>query len=391
MRIVVAPDAFKESMSASEAARAIARGVERGAAAMGARVEIDACPVSDGGAGLVDAFAEAMRAERRTTCVCGPLGEPVMAEWATVDERAGVARRGLLAVIELSSAAGLPLVARERRNPERTTTYGVGELVRAALDAGATRIALGVGNSATCDGGAGMGAALGASFLDERGGRIDRPRGGDLMRIARIDIGALDARLARTEIVVACDVNNPLFGPEGAAHVFAPQKGAAPEQVERLDAGLRNLARRCAEAGINADPDTPGSGAAGGVGFGARAFLGAAMRSGAELVLERIGFEQRVRGAALVITGEGRLDGQSLRGKLVVRVAEAAQRAGAPTVALVGAITEEGRAALRERGGPLGGAVAIADPTQPLEMNLKNGPALLEAAAERVVRERQFA
>ena len=379
---LIAPDEFKESLRARDAALAIARGVALGAERAGVRIECDLAPLSDGGAGFVETLVAARGGETLRDRVVGPLGQHVEALWGLLPP--GEGERAGTAVVELSAAAGMTLVPRDRRDPTRTTTFGVGELIARALDAGAGTVLLGIGNSATCDAGAGMASALGVRFLDAQGAPIAQPTGADLARIARVDLGARDARLTRARVVVACDVDNPLFGPRGAAHVFAPQKGATPAQVRALDDGLRSLAQRCAEAGVGADPDEPGSGAAGGVGFGARAFLGATSARGAVIALEALGFDRRIMRADLFITGEGRLDAQSLGGKAPVEAARRAAEVGALCVALVGATGEGWERATRARGGPFDEVVVVADPDASLAANLARGGANLEAHAARI-------
>jgi len=379
MNVLLAPDAFKECMSATDAASAMARGVEAASQRLGRPVSVDRCPVSDGGAGLVDALLTAKSGQRRTTTVTGPLGDPVEAAWGWIKEDDGTA------VIEMSAAAGLPLVPVDRRDPERTTTYGVGELIRAALDAGAGRIILGIGNSATCDGGAGMASALGAAFLDERGDLIERPSGGDLTRLGRIELDGLDERLGSTEILVACDVDNPLFGPEGSAAVYGPQKGASRKQVERLDQALRRLANCAQDVGVQVDAAAPGAGAAGGVGFGLMAFCRGQLRRGVDLVLRAADFTERAGRADLVLTGEGRLDAQSLRGKATIGVARAASRTGTRVIALVGSCGQGWEAATEAGGGPVERVVRITPESMSTDEALEAGPRLLAAATESAV------
>jgi len=366
MRVVCAPDSFKESMTAVDAAHAMARGVR----AARPDADCDICPVSDGGEGFVDAMAASCGGERVTARVHGPLGEPVDAGWlALPDGRAA---------IEMAAASGLELVPPHQRDPTRATTYGTGQLIAAALDAGCTRILVGIGGSATCDGGAGMAQALGVRFWTPDGKPcVCGLAGGGLADIARIDRDRMHPRIADAQIVVACDVTNPLCGPRGSAAVYGPQKGATPAQVRQLDDGLAHLAAVC-----GVDADVPGFGAAGGMGFGLVTFLGAQMQRGIGLVLDAIGFEQRVAGADLCLTGEGRLDGQSLSGKTVVGVARAAQRAGVPTHALVGATGDGAEAALAHG---LSGIHIIA-PGLPLAESMRRGAALLAEAAERLVR-----
>lgn len=319
MRIVVAPDKFKGSLTATQAAAAIGAGLARGCPG----AEILLLPVADGGDGTVDA-AVAAGYERHRVTVPGPTGEPVDAVFAV---------RGHDAVVEMAEASGLRRLPGGRPRPRTASTYGTGRLVAAALDAGARHIVLGVGGSAGTDGGAGMVAALGARLLDASGVEITHG-GAGLAGLDRIDVRGLDPRLGDTEVVIACDVDNPLVGPRGAAAVFGPQKGASTRDVEMLDAALARYAdvvRR--DLGV-AVADLPGAGAAGGTAAGAVAFLGARLTSGIALVLDVVGFADALAGADLVITGEGSLDVQSLSGKAPVGVARAA--AGVPVIALVG-------------------------------------------------------
>lgn len=375
-RILVASDAFKDCMTNAEATRAIARGLRVRARMSNLQLEILERPLSDGGAGFVDAISAGSQHQRTQRQVCGPLGDPVDASFALLPRPAGPT-----AVLQLSDAAGLAIVPHHKRNPEQTTTYGVGELIAAAIDAGAREILLGIGNSATCDGGAGLLAALGARFLDESGQPIARPTGADLVRIAKIDAAPLGARIRDARFTVACDVTNPLFGPSGSAHVFAPQKGANPHQVARLDAGLRNFAQRVAEAGFAFSPDTAGAGAAGGVSFGLAALCGAALTPGAELVLDAMGFDDLLKGASLLITGEGRFDATSLSGKAAFAAGRRAQRAGVKAIALVGATGGGWESGLHGRGGPFTKIIAITPIGMPHDAALLNAPRLLQDAA----------
>jgi glycerate kinase len=326
MKVVIAPDSFKESLSAAEVAAAIAAGLRE----VWPQAELVCRPMADGGEGTLTALIAATGGEYRETLVRDPLGEPVAAQWGWI---AG----SRSAVIEMAAASGLHLVPPARRDVLRACTYGTGELIRAALDAGATRIVLGFGGSATNDGGSGMLRALGARFEDAAGQPL-APGGAALAQLARIDLSGLDPRLAQVDFEVACDVDNPLCGPRGASQVFGPQKGATPEQVRQLDAALARFADVCAQALGRDDRDLPGSGAAGGIGFAARSFLGASFRPGIELVAEVSGLEQALVGADLVITGEGRLDLQTLHGKTPMGVAAIARRHGVPVVALAGTL-----------------------------------------------------
>lgn len=326
MRVVVAPDSFKESLSAVEAADAIAAGVREA----GRDAQIDLCPMADGGEGTVEAMVAASGGGFRTADVFGPLGEPRQA-------RFGILGDGATAVIEMAAAAGLALVPPEKRNPLLTTTFGVGCLMRAALDAGARNMVIGIGGSATVDGGTGCAQALGVVFVSEAGeaGPCGLA-GGGLADIRRIDISDRDPRIADCRIRVACDVANPLTGPDGAAAVYGPQKGATPEMVEALDAGLANLA-----AVIRRDLDVdvqhlPGAGAAGGLGAGLVAFAGAVLQPGVDTVAEAVDLERRIRQADLVITGEGKLDSQSAAGKTAFGVARIAAAAGVPAICIPG-------------------------------------------------------
>lgn len=325
MKIIIAPDSFKESLSAPDAARAIERGVKE--ACPGAHTVL--VPMADGGEGTVRAVLAATGGQARQTRVRDALGREVLAEWGCLPDGS--------AVIEMAAAAGLEAIAPEDRAPLAADTYGVGELIRAALDSGASRLILGLGGSATTDGGAGMLRALGARLLDAQGQTLP-PGGAALAQLAHLDLDALDPRLADLDIQLACDVDNPLCGPHGAAHIFGPQKGADAAQVEQLDAALARLAD-VAEARLGRrHRDAPGTGAAGGLGFAAHAVLGARFRPGAELIAELGGLALALQGATLVITGEGRLDAQTLRGKTPIGVARLAQQAGVPVVALAGSL-----------------------------------------------------
>jgi glycerate kinase len=337
MRIVVAPDKFKGSLPAAEVAAAVAAGLR----AVAGDAEILAMPVADGGDGTVDA-AVAAGFERVPVTAAGPDGEPV---------RASYARRGDVAVVELACVCGLALLPAGRRAPLTASSFGAGEVLRAALDAGARQVVLGVGGSASTDGGAGMLAALGARVLGADGEPVGREvagrrvaGGADLELVAALDLAGLHPafRSGEASLTLAADVDNPLTGLDGAAAVYGPQKGASPAEVARLDAGLERWAAVVAATVGKEWSAAPGAGAAGGVGFAAMAVLGARMQPGIELVLELTGLEARLAGADLVITGEGSLDGQSLAGKAPVGVARAAARHGVPVVAVAGRNTLTG-------------------------------------------------
>src|SRR5580704_15232084 len=325
MKIVVAPDKFKGSLPATQVASAIAAGLH----AVLPDAELVTVPVADGGEGTVDA-AVAAGFERVPVTAAGPTGDPV---------RSGYARRGEVAVVELAGVCGLARLPGGRPAPLAASSFGAGEVLRAALESGARRIVLGVGGSASTDGGAGLLQALGARVLGASGELAPPMGGGALRDVAALDLTGLHAARHGAEIILAADVDNPLTGPDGAAEVYGPQKGASPAEVTVLAAGLRRWAAVVA-ATIGTDwSQVPGAGAAGGVGFAALAVLGATRRPGIELVLDLAGFETALDGADLVITGEGSLDTQSLAGKAPVGVARAAARLGIPVIAVTGRST----------------------------------------------------
>lgn len=370
MKIVIAPDSFKESLSAPEVAQAIARGW----LAVYPDAEIALCPMADGGEGTVDAVLAATGGERRELTVQGPLATQVQAHWGWLGDGT--------AVIEMAAASGLHWVPSAQRDARVTSSYGTGELIRAALDAGATRIILGLGGSATNDGGSGLLRALGARFLDAGGNEL-RPGGAALAKLQRVDLSALDARLHDVQVDVAADVDNPLCGPRGASAVFGPQKGANPAQVEELDAALARMAEVVSEALGEDFSNFPGVGAAGGLGFAAKAFFDARFRPGVELVAELSGLAEAVAGATLVITGEGRLDAQSLHGKTPVGVARVAQAQGVPVVALAGSLGD-GYQQVREAG--IEAAFSLAPGPISLEYACAHAAEELEARAADLAR-----
>lgn len=367
MKVLIAPDSFKESLSA----RAVAEAIAAGWARVYPDAELLLCPMADGGEGTVDAVLAATGGERQQTEVSGPLGDPVQATWGLLP--------GQRAVIEMAEASGLHLVEPARRDVLTASSYGTGELIRAALDAGVRRIVLGLGGSATNDGGAGLLCALGVRMLDVDG--RDLPAGGAaLARLRHIDLTGLDTRLAQVEVLVAADVDNPLCGPRGASAVFGPQKGASPAQVAQLDAALGHYAD-VMTATLGEDlRDQPGVGAAGGLGFAAKAVLKAAFRPGIQLVAELAGLAEALQDADLVITGEGRLDGQSLHGKTPVGVARLARAAGVPVIALAGSLGE-GYQRLYAEG--IGAAFSLAPGPLSLEQAMAEaGPQLSARAAD---------
>jgi glycerate 2-kinase len=376
VRVVLAPDSFKESLSAAEAAAAMERGVRR----VLPYAETLVCPVADGGEGTLDVIVGAAAGWIDAVSVTGPLGAPVIA-------RLGLVGDGTTAIVEMAQASGLGLVPLDRRDPLRTTSRGTGELIRAALDRGVGRIVVAVGGSATNDAGAGALQALGAALLDATGKPVG-PGGGALTRLARIDLGGLDPRLRTTRLDVACDVTNPLVGPTGASAVFGPQKGAPSEAVALLDANLRLFAevvRR--DAGLDVAA-LPGAGAAGGLGAALVACGGRLLR-GIDLVLDLLGFDELIRDADAVITGEGRLDAQTPGGKALAGVVARAARQSVAVIALAGRLMP-GFESLYGKGlsaaysitpGPMALAEALAGTSENLERAAGDVARLLALAA----------
>ncbi len=325
MRIVIAPQEFKGSLSASRAAEAIAEGACRAVP----DADLLTIPMADGGPGTVEAVLAATGGQLIEVAVEDPLGRPLRARWGLL--------QGGTAVIEMAAAAGLSLLSSEEQDPRVVSTYGVGQLVVAALEEGCRRLIVGLGGSATNDGGAGMATALGARFLDAAGADLP-PGGAALAKLERIDIAGLDPRLGECEVTAAADVTNPLCGPEGASLVYGPQKGADARVAEELDAALRRYAE-IVERELGVDVmDAPGAGAAGGLGAGLIAFLGASVERGVEVVARTVHLRERLRGADLLLTGEGRLDEQTVYGKTVAGVARIAAEEKVPVVVLAGSL-----------------------------------------------------
>lgn len=371
MKIIIAPDSFKDSLSAEGVAAAIAEGLAR----VWPEAQLVLCPMADGGEGTVESVLAACEGELRTTAVQGPLGTSVEAHW-------GWLAASHTAIIEMAEASGLQLVPVGQRDACTSSTFGTGELILAALDAGAQRIILAIGGSATNDGGAGALQALGLKLLDDQGQTL--ARGGlALDALARIDLEGLDPRLALVRFEIAADVNNPLCGEHGASAIFGPQKGASPQQVQQLDRALGHFADHCAQVLPRDVRDEPGSGAAGGLGFAAKAFLGAQFRPGVEVVAELVGLEQAVRGADLVITGEGRFDAQTLRGKTPFGVARVARQHGVPVVVLAGTLGQ-GYEQMYQHG--VEAAFALASGPMTLEQACAEAPRLLSERAEAIAR-----
>jgi glycerate kinase len=369
MRIVIAPQEFKGSLTASEAAAAMAEGARRALP----EAKLETIPMADGGPGTVESVVAAAGGRTATATVQDPLGRPVAAQWGIVD--------GQTAVVEMAAAAGLWRLAEEERDPRVTSTYGVGQLVLAALDAGCRRLIVGLGGSATNDGGAGMAAALGVRFLDAEGSQL--PAGGAaLARLERVDASGLDQRLHECEVMAATDVTNPLCGPEGASLVYGPQKGADPETARELDAALRRYGE-IVERDLGMPVlDTPGAGAAGGLGAGLVAFLEARIEPGVEVVARTVRLGERLRGADLVLTGEGRLDGQTGYGKTVAGVTRITRAEGVPVIAVAGSLGQ-GWERLLKLG--VDGVEAIVPRSGTLEEAMARPAEMLAATTERAV------
>ena len=371
VRVVIAPDKFKSCLTAPQVCEAIAAGVRS------ARpdAQIDLCPMADGGEGTVAALVVATGGRLETRRVTGPL--PDMKVEATF----GMLGGGRTAVIEMASASGLALLKPEDRNPLNTTTFGTGELLVEAAKLGVKEILLGIGGSATTDAGVGCAQAAGLPVILEGGAPVSPTEplcGRDLESVVLIKHGR-GSPVERVKITVACDVTNPLYGPNGAARVFGPQKGATPGQVEELDAALRSLAERL---GKTAEANAPGAGAAGGLGFGLLAFFGATLRPGVEIVMDAVGLRDRLKNADLCITGEGRLDAQSLSGKTPIGVARLCKTMSVPCVAIVGSTGEGAEAALREG---VASFHPINDGTRTVEETIREAPRLITHAAARIV------
>ena len=400
MKVLIAPDSFKECLSAPAVASALAEGV----LAVRQDAQVDLCPMADGGEGTVDAIVAATGGKIISADVYDPLGGPIRARFGLLG---GAVQPGLpgqvglagavplaegrgtpvqhdgsiVAVIEMAAASGLTLVPREHRDPLRTTTFGTGQLILAALDAGAGQILVGIGGSATCDGGCGCAQAMGVVFTDGRGQPcVCGLAGGGLPDIRGIDMVGRDPRIADARIRVACDVRNPLLGPRGAAAVYAPQKGATAEAVEKLEAGLTNLAEVIQrELGVDV-ADLDGAGAAGGLGAGLVAMGGATLERGVDVVAEAVGLARRLASADVCLTGEGSLDAQSAAGKTTVGVADLARQAGVPVICIAGIV---GPDAPVDR---FDDVVSLVDEDVAPPAAMRQAPALLQARSAEAMR-----
>ncbi len=373
MKIVLAPDSFKGNLTSLQVASAFEKGIKR----VIPNANCIKVPMADGGEGTVQSLVDATGGKFIRKKVTGPAGKPVTARYGMLVDKE-------TAVIEMAEASGLPLVKGKDKNPLKTTTYGTGELILDAINRGAKNIIIGIGGSATTDGGAGMAQALGVKFHDKQGREItEQGAGGMLARIARIDISGLDPRINKTQIIVASDVNNPLFGKTGAACVFGPQKGATPAMVKKLDANLRhfgNLIKKDLRKDVR---KLKGAGAAGGLGAGLVAFTRAKLKSGIDIVVETTGLHEYIRGADLVITGEGRVDFQTAFGKTPAGVAKAARKLKVPTVVIGGGITDDAHSVFAYG---IDGLASACARDMTLDEAISHSRMHLENVAERVIR-----
>ena len=371
MKIVIAPDSYKGSTYASDAARAMEVGVRR----VLPDAEVVLVPVADGGDGTLETLVETSGGRIITSDVTGPLGEPVSAQWGAMGD-------GVTAVAEMARTSGLALVRLENRDPLNATTYGLGEVILEALDAGFRRFILGIGGSATNDAGAGMAQALGVRLLDAGGAELP-PGGAALASLASVDASGLDPRAADADFDVACDVNNPLTGPEGASAVYGPQKGATPAMVEQLDSALANFAE-VVKRDLGTDVDgVPGSGAAGGLGGGIMAFLEGRLRPGVDIVLDTVDLASRLDGADLIITGEGCMDFQTVYNKAPIGVARLAGERNIPVIGVSGSLGD-GFTDVHEYG--IAAAVAITHAPMTLDEATDRVAELIASATEQAVR-----
>jgi glycerate kinase len=371
MKIIIAPQSFKGSLKANEAARAMEEGVK----AAIKDCETVLLPIADGGEGMIRAMVEATGGKLLTSEVHGPLGDRVKGVWGMLGD-------GSAAVIEMAAASGLNLVPKSKLNPLLASTCGTGELIAAALESGCNKIIIGLGDSATVDGGAGMAQALGIKLLDKDNHPLG-PGGAGLAYLERIDISRRHPLIAGCNIIAACDVTSPLYGVNGAAYVYGPQKGATPDMVEQLDAALRHFSEVIRkELGLEVE-DMPGAGAAGGLGAGLVAFLNASLQRGIDIVCDSIDFDKHLIGSDLVLTGEGRIDHQTARGKTVAGIAGRAKRAGIPVIAIAGELGD-GYQEVYECG--VDAVVSILLACMERGEAMKNTANLVREAAERTIR-----
>ncbi len=371
VRVVVAPDSYKGSVSALGVASAMRRGMLR----VFPDADVVEVPIADGGEGTVEALVAATGGKVLHETVTGPLGKPVNAHW-------GILGDGQTAVIEMASASGLLLVPQDKRDPRITTSRGTGQLIKAALDRGLRRMIVGIGGSATNDAGSGMARALGVKFLGANGEELP-PGGAPLAKLAKIDAREIDVRLQHAEIVVACDVDNPLCGTRGASAVYGPQKGATPEIVSELDAALKNFAELARKVTGRDAAENPGAGAAGGLGAGLMFFTNAVLRPGIDVVIEATGLDLFIRDADLVITGEGCTDFQTAFGKAPVGVAGLAKQHGKPVICLSGSLGPGAENVLKHG---IDALMSVVPGPMSVEECMQSGASLVENASERLGR-----
>jgi len=371
MNILAAPDSFKGSLTALEVAENIQKGIRN----FDERINVELLPMADGGEGTVQSLVDATNGEIIKKEVTGPLGKKVEAFYGILGDQK-------TAVIEMAAASGLPLVPKAKRNPLKTTTYGTGELILSALEHGVEQIIVGIGGSATNDAGVGMAQALGAEILDKNDKEV--AFGGEhLDEIKEINLENLDPRIKNTEILVACDVDNPLFGRNGAAYVYAPQKGADPYIVEQLDNNLRKFSEIVKEELNKNINEIPGAGAAGGLGAGLVAFLDAELKAGIDIILELMNFEKKLENVDLVITGEGMLDGQSINGKTPIGVARKAKEKGIAVIAIAGTL---GIGVEKVLDYGIDAYYSIINKPSELDLIIKESPKLIQSLSEQIIR-----
>lgn len=380
MRVLISPDKFKGSMSAPQAARAIAAGVNDACAFHRAKAQIELCPLADGGDGTLEVVASVLTGTTRCEArITRPLpGHSSFATWLRWRDTNGAD----CALIEAAQIIGLARITTGARNPEQLSSYGLGETIRHAIHSGCSRIIIALGGSATVDAGVGCAIALGWRFLDSKDRELTTPA--EFSLLAKV----VPPSTENPEIVALCDVDNPLLGPRGAVYTFAPQKGATPVQCERLEAGIANVVRVCQEAGLPVAPETPGAGSAGGLGFGLNTFLGTKLTSGASYIFDAVGFDRLAESATLIITGEGRLDTQTVGGKVVAEVARRAAKKRTPVLAAVGGLEglrENVIAALFDAGAPVADLESISGVGVTVEEAIAGGELLLRTASARLM------
>ena len=371
MKIVLAPDSYKGSLTAKQACEAMEKGIRK----VLPDAEIVKIPMADGGEGTVQSLVDATSGTFHTVEVTGPLGQKVKAAYGILGDKE-------TAVLEMAEASGLYLIPAEKRNPLLSTTYGTGELIKSALDEGCRKFIIGIGGSATNDGGMGMAQALGVKFLDKRGKSLPFG-GGNLGDLSEINMDDMDPRIQESQFFIACDVDNPLCGPQGASFIFGPQKGATPGMVQQLDDGLAHFAEIIARDLGKFVADLPGAGAAGGLGAGLVAFLDANLKRGIEIVTETVKLKEQLQGVDLLFTGEGQCDGQTIRGKTPFGVAKIAKQAGVPVVFIVGRIGA-GSEILYEYG--IKSIFSMVDGPMTVEEAMSQAYDLLTKSAERIMR-----